>query len=105
MNEFLLNCLKEVATHINAIQIAIIAYIGYAEGANAPIEEQTAQPTNNLLVIEEKPNTSEINGCIGISENVEFTFTNQELTKMPLQFRKEYRIDGSAECETGGRCE
>lgn len=95
MNEFLLNCLKEVATHINAIQIAIIAYIGYAEGANAPIQEQTAQPTNNLLVIEEKPNTSEINGCIGISENVEFTFTNQELTKMPLQFRKEYRIDGS----------
>ena len=95
MNEFLLNCLKEITTHINAIQVAIIAYIGYAEGLSAFEENQTVQTSNNELILQDKTNISEIKDCIGISENVEFTFTQQELAKMPLQFRKEYRIDGT----------
>ena len=105
-NEFLTNCIKEIANNLNNIQLMLIACVGYMQGsqdgANSALNPQTelisideSNTEENGLEAKEKHDISEINGCKGISENVEFTFTNQELTKMPLQFRKEYRIDGS----------
>ena len=101
MNEFLLNCLKEITTHINAIQVAIIAYVAYVEGSNdacAQAPTQGLKDLAQLIIPTENPNTSEItdcNGIIDLTENITITFTKEELSKMPLQFRKEYRIDGS----------
>lgn len=95
MNEFLLNCLKEIANGAQAIQLAIIAYVAYVEGSNdASVEPPTQdlKDLTQLITLQEKPNTSEIKDC---SEYVEFTFTQGEINKMPLQFRKEYRIDGT----------
>lgn len=89
MTQFEFECLQELLHSLQRAEMSLIAYLGYAKG----MEDGKRNKPSDLLP-QEKPNTSEKNGCIG-NENVEFTFTQQELTKMPLQFRKEYRIDGS----------
>ena len=101
MNEFLLNCLKEIANGAQAIQLAIIAYIAYVEGSNdasvAPPPQELKQLAQ-LIIPQEKQDTSEIKGCseqVEQEEIISVSFTEKELFYMPLQFRKEYRMDGT----------
>lgn len=105
-NEFLINCLKEIANAAQAIQLAIIAYVAYVEGSNAaevqaeaPTEGivALAQLTNNIITIKkEEEKASEITSCNEqVEEEIQVTFTEKELYYMPMQFRKEYRMDGT----------
>ena len=101
MNEFLLNCLKEIANGAQAIQLAIIAYVAYVEGSNDANAEPPTQEIKDFAQLTKllpTPETNEIQGCdeqVEQEEIISVSFTEKELFYMPLQFRKEYRMDGT----------
>lgn len=86
MTEFELNCLQELLNSLQRAEMAIIAFMGYNQGLN--------DGKRNSLQISENNQESELTDCNG-SEIISIHFTKEELRKMPLQFRTEYRIDGS----------
>lgn len=97
-NEFLVNCLQAIIANINNIQMALVAYMGYLQGSNDA--NQMGNPLNaTSLQLEEtnglKAEITANNDNETENENIPIIFTNKELSIMPLQFRKEYRIDGS----------
>lgn len=95
MNAFLLNCLKEIATNIANIQVALIAYIGYVEGSQDSEANVDLAVFNQLSQITNIPAVTTNENDYDCSESVNIIFTKEDMNKMPLQFRKEYRIDGS----------
>lgn len=93
MTQFEFECLQELLHSLQRAEMSLIAYLGYAKGME---DGKRNNPSNNPR-LQKKTNTSEIKDCNGIdyNENIIITFTKEEISKMPLQFRKEYRIDGS----------
>lgn len=87
MNDFELECLQQLLKNLQGAEMALVAFLGYHKGMNDGAKNKGITPIA-------PPQTSELRECSG-SENVNITFTKEEERKMPLQFRKEYRIDGS----------
>ena len=103
-NEFLTNCIKEIVTNLNNIQIMLVAYMGYLQGSQDS-EAHAFNLANDITTIttieEENKNEEELKELIEDAkrgqenENISVIFTEKELFNMPLQFRKEYRMDGT----------
>lgn len=88
MTQFEIECLQELLKSLQRAEMAVIAYLGYAKG----IEDGKRNLYNELTKEEENGSKAEITAQ---SETITITFTKKELSLMPLQFRKEYRVDGT----------
>lgn len=88
MSNFELNCLQELTSALACATTAVTALLAYKQGASdyeAQNGKQTAQTYN--LIEEEKE--------ISKDGYIQVNFTQKELNTMPLQFKKEYRLDGT----------
>lgn len=104
MTQFEVECLQELLHSLQRAEMALVAYLGYAKGME---DGKRNNPSKPPLLPQERPNTTCINKLTkeeknGFkaeiteqSETITITFTKKELSLMPLQFRKEYRIDGT----------
>lgn len=88
----LLNTLKIISNNLNETQKALAMYIGFIEGVKSAQTVKTAFALTSERLEEKNGLKAQTNGT---SESFNPNFTRRELSLMPLQFRKEYRVDGT----------